>query len=299
MEHRVRISARIALAAMTVLVAACQPISSALGEDQPPTTKLSPTARKVGAPPPSAVSAPPSAPIVVPPGPNGQSEGYRYRINYPALQPEWRALDDAVHGYAAGQKQTFFAAVKERPPLKAGDSTVPYELQLDFNVAAQTEAFVSVLGTGSLYTGGAHPAPLVASFNEHLASGRVIALGDLFADPAAGLKLVADETRRQLKAQIDARLRQEIADPKALAEQIKMRSEWIDRGTEPTAANFAVFLVDGVGGKAIGLTIIFPPYQVAPYVDGELQIEVPVRVFGAQLKPEYRDAFATETPSNP
>lgn len=267
---------------------ACQPISSALGEDGTTTaTHVSPTVRKIGQP----------APPLVPVAPSGDDQGFRYKINYAALQPEWRALDDASHAYADVQKKIFLGDVAKRPPIKPSDgpgALAPWEFRLDFSVATETESFVSVLANGSVFTGGAHPAPLVASFSQHLPSNRIVTLSDLFTDASAGLKVLSDETRRQLKAQFDAKLRAQTTDSKLLAEQLKSEMDWIDKGTEPTAANFAVFLVDGVGGKAIGLTVIFPPYQVAPYVEGEPQVEVPARVFYTALKSEYRDAFAMD-----
>ena len=71
--------------------------------------------------------------------------------------------------------------------------------------------------------------------------------------------------------------------------------EAVERGTEPVPANFSVFLVDGLETKAIGLTLIFPSYQVASYADGAQQVEVPAKVFYALLKPEYSDAFQIDT----
>lgn len=274
-------------AALIFELSGCQQSSAALNDD-PATTVVKPAIRK-----------PDGTPLVpvVPPGATGEDKGYRYRINYPAMQPEWRALDDAAHAYGDAQKKSFFADLAKRPPLKPGDSPAlqaTWELQLDITVATETESFVSVLANGSIFTGGAHPNPIVASFSEHVSRGKIVAIGDLFANADAGIKQLSTETRRQLKAQFEAKLRAQLADPKVLAEQLKNSAEMIDKGTQPTPENFSTFLVDGAGGKAIGLTIVFAPYQVAPYVEGTQQIEVPARVFYVQLKPEYRDAFAMD-----
>jgi hypothetical protein len=41
-----------------------------------------------------------------------------------------------------------------------------------------------------------------------------------------------------------------------------------------------------------GLALIFPPYQVAPYVFGTQTVDVPAGVFAKFLKPAYASAFA-------
>ena len=76
---------------------------------------------------------------------------------------------------------------------------------------------------------------------------------------------------------------------------MKALHDQVDKGTEPEADNFAAFLVDGVDGKAIGITLIFPPGQVAADADGAQQVEVPVKLFADAIKPEYRDAFDKES----
>jgi hypothetical protein len=83
--------------------------------------------------------------------------------------------------------------------------------------------------------------------------------------------------------------------PAQLAADAQSTKKWVEEGTAPTPANFAVFLIDGLDTRAIGVTVVFPPYQVASYADGPQQVEVPAKVFYDLLKPEYKDAFAIDT----
>lgn len=242
-----------------------------------------------------AASAPPisSAAAQEPPASGedtSQGNGYAFHIRYPELQPEWRALDQALHAYAAARKQEFLDA------RKADDNSAGpvYNLDLEFNVVRRTADFVSVLTNGSVYTGGAHGMPIIASFNLHPADGKLVTIEDLFADPKAALKAVSDECRRQLEGRNEARLREGLPG-KDLAAALKSMHEKVESGTEPVAANFSVFLVDGLDTKAIGLTLVFAPYQVGPYSDGAAQVEVPAKVFYALLRPEYREAFQIDT----
>jgi len=221
----------------------------------------------------------------------GRGEGYSYRIRYPSLDPKWQALHDALHAYAETQKKDFLAAQGGERSPNAGE----YKLDVAFTVARRTDEFVSVLVSGSSFTGGAHPSPLTASFVAYTAENRLVALGDLFTDPAAALKILSDEARAQLQGRFEAQLRDQVGEGDQLAPALKDMREWVERGTEPKMENFAVYLVDGLDSKAIGLTLVFPPYQVAPYVDGAPQVEVPARLFHSLLKPDYVTAFHWDT----
>ncbi len=221
----------------------------------------------------------------------GRGAGYSYKIRYPELDAQWQALHDALHAYAETQKKDFLAAQGGERSPNTGD----YQLDITFTVARRTDDFTSVLVAGSSFTGGAHPSPLTASFVAHNAANRLVAIGDLFTDENAALKILSDEARAQLQGRFEAQLREQLGDGDTLTKSLVDMRAWVERGTEPKPENFAVYLVDGLESKAIGLTLVFPPYQVAPYVDGAPQVEVPARLFHAALKPEYVAAFHWDT----
>lgn len=223
----------------------------------------------------------------------GNGSGYAFQIVYPALAPDWKPLDDAIRRFAAARKKDFLDASTAADRGKGAD----YTLDLNFTVARRTADFVSVTASGSSFIGGAHGMPILASFNLDLASDKLATLPDLFADAHAGLQALSDECRRQLEGRYEAKLRDDPGNmtPVQQAADIQSMKRWVEKGTEPSAANFAVFLIDGLDARAIGLTVIFPPYQVASYADGQQQVEVPAKVFYDLLKPEYKDAFAIDT----
>ena len=223
----------------------------------------------------------------------GKAEGYAFQIVYPALAPEWKPLDEAIHAFAAARKKDFLDASEAADRATSTD----YSLDLSFTVARRTTDFVSVMASGSSFVGGAHGMPIVSSFNLDLSSGKLTTLPDLFTDAQAGLKALSTECRRQLEGRYEARLR-ENPGTMTLAQQasdIQSMKQWIEKGTAPDAANFAVFLIDGLDTRAIGVTVIFPPYKVGSYADGLQQVEIPAKVFYDLLKPEYKDAFAIDT----
>ena len=223
----------------------------------------------------------------------GKGDGYAYHIRYPQLPADAQILNDALRTYAATAKKEFLAARAADPGATAG----AYNLDLEFTIARRTSDFLSISANGSSYTGGAHPMPLLATFNLHVDSGKVIGLGDLFTDADAAYKALSEEARRQLEGRAEAEQRDSMP-AKGRADALKSMREWIERGTEAKPENFSVFLVDGIDAKAIGLTLIFPPYQVASYADGPQQVEVPAKIFYELLKPEYRNAFQIDTEAN-
>ena len=224
-----------------------------------------------------------------------RDDGFETKVRYPALRAELAPLEQAMHAYAEQKKIELLAKMKEiQPAGERTDVTQPGQLDLDFTVATQTQDFVSALAEGEGEFGGAHPLPLRATFTQHLPSGKIITLTDLFADADAAIKIFSDEVRRRLEADFEGKLRQENPSDKQLAERIKTMRELVEQGTAPKAENFAAFLVDGVDGKAIGITLIFPAAQVAAYVDGPQQVEVPVKLFYDLIKLEYKDAFDKE-----
>ncbi|MBS0570396.1 MAG: DUF3298 domain-containing protein [Proteobacteria bacterium] len=226
----------------------------------------------------------------------GKGNGYAFQIVYPDLQPEWKPLGDAIRQFAAAQKKDFITA-STAPDRAAGPD---FNLTLTFAVARHTADFVSATASGSSFTGGAHGMPILASFNLDLTSGKIVQLPDLFAAPDAGLQAIAAECQRQLDGRFDAQLRNDpgTMTPAQLAAATQARRVWIDKGTAPIPANFTTFLIDGLDAPAIGIAVIFPPYQVAPYVDGPQQVEVPAKVFYDLLKPGYKAAFAIDTEAN-
>jgi|GEM_PF-866823 len=244
-------------------------------------------------PPAAAVVPPPSIPRVTDKVEAAGSDGIDVTVRYPAMRNELAPLERAMHAYADAQRVALATRLKQTEGATER-SERPGRLDLDFTIATQTEDFVSALAEGQGDFGGAHPQPLRTTFTLHLASGRIVALTDLFADANSALATFSNEARRRLEPEFEGRLRAENLADKILAERLKSAREMLEAGTAPSADAFSSFLVDGVDGKAIGITLIFPPAQVAAYVEGAQQVVVPAKVFYAQLKPEYRDAFAVD-----
>jgi len=199
-------------------------------------------------------------------------------IRYPALPAGARSLDRALQAYAASERESFLAQVAAQAG-STGDAASPWRLHLSFRVEGDGRDFLGVLAQGEAYTGGAHGNPLLASFVWHRRSDRVLALSDLFVRPDAALQRLSTHAAAALRSRAGA-------DAARIAD-----------GTAPRAENYAVFLIDlDAAGRACGLRLLFPAYQVAPYAAGLQQVAVPAPQFVDLLRPEFRAAFLAPKP---
>jgi len=111
------------------------------------------------------------------------------------------------------------------------------------------------------YGGGAHPNHSVNTLNYSVKDQRELKLKDIFMPNSDYLKLLSQFSEIHLKEKLEDDYSQMIKD-----------------GTSPEEANFSNFLIN-----ENGLTIIFDPYQVAPYSEGAQQILIP----SLEMRPDY------------
>ncbi|UXI69082.1 DUF3298 and DUF4163 domain-containing protein [Tahibacter amnicola] len=207
----------------------------------------------------------------------------RYAITYPTLADRDQGLLPHLHAFAEQQKRNFRAEAGKRPAT-VDTAVAEGHLRLDFALRNDTDDFVSIVATGEMYTGGARGVPLLAAFNWHRGSRQVIALPDLFDNRDAGLRAIAAHVRRELTA----RGRRDPA--MALTDRDRML-----QGTAPVVENYATYFVHGSPGRS-GITVIFPPYQVAPYARGFIEIPIPGTILLPHLKKNLRRTFAATVP---
>lgn len=214
---------------------------------------------------------------------------YLLGITYPkgVVLPAGLAQD--IKAYAdASRKRLVDAAA----PHKAGDAGVPYDMSLEFRqIAPQAHGLIAIAADGSLYTGGAQGEPLIRRFVWDANGGSMIRSQDLLVgDPAWAA--VSASVRDTLMGQIRAKLDDGKQTPEDIDKAMAKMRPIVETGTEPAASEFSEFepMIDE-NGKLVGLTFVFPPYQVAGYSDGIQRADVPVSVFRQYLNPKYRGLF--------
>lgn len=263
-----------ALALLPVLLAGCK------RDDAPPVA---------AAPAPGGTVAPagPAAPVVLK-DVIETTPGYIVGISYPARAAAYPPLAQALHAYAEAARAGLMQAVAG---LNGAKLRAPYDLSLQFSMLAETPRVVAVAADGSTYTGGAHGAPLVERFVWLPQRQQMLAAEQLIPD-ADGWVQVSAYVREQLMTGLSAALDEEALEGGVRAGQMALRSRMIDDGTAPSAASFARFEpVMNADGSIRALRFVFPPDQVAPYVEGTVTVDVPARVLLPLVAPEYRTLF--------
>lgn len=278
-------------------VAALAAIALAACSQQPEQNPAAPAPAATAAPAASTpiISAPAQAGSAGLPGDHATTKHYKIAINLPALPADAKPLAGALRATADDAKREFLQALPD-PKQMPEFANRQFELLLDFKLAADTPAFTSVRETGMQDTGGAHPIPVEAAFVYDRKAGKLVTLDDLFADPDAARKALANFAHDALlKKFLAGAPKSGEGSPEALREWKSNMTQMLNDGTKPTTVNYSVFVVRaGNTGNAAspGLTLIFPPYQVAAYVYGTQSVDVPAGVFAKFLKPAYASAFA-------
>ncbi|MBS0200494.1 MAG: DUF3298 domain-containing protein [Proteobacteria bacterium] len=210
-------------------------------------------------------------------------------ITYPKGVTLPPGLAQEVKAYAdASRKRLVDAAA----PHKAGDAGVPYDMSLEFRqIAPQAQGLIAIAADGSLYSGGAQGDPLIRRFLWDTRSGGLIRAQDLVTGDA-GWVAISNSARETLLGQIRTRMEDDKQLPEEIDKAIAKMTPIVESGTQPAASEFSEFepMIDAQG-KLVGLTFVFPPYQVAGYSDGIQRADVPVAVFQQYLNPKYRGLF--------
>ena len=282
----------ICVALASVALAACQQPPAPVPSSAPEASASTPVI-----PAPANAPAPASASTAPVPGDHAATKHYKIAVNLPTLPADAKTLSEAMRTTADNAKRDFVQALPD-PTTLPEFANRQFELLLDFKVAAQTPGFISVRESGSSDTGGAHPNPVQATFVFDRKAGKLIALDDLFADPDAARKALANFAHDTLlkKLMADAPKPGE-GSPDALREWKSNMLQMLDGGTKPTTVNYSVFVVQAganPNAPSPGITLIFPPYQVAAYVYGTQTVDVPASTFAKFLKPAYQGDFAAQ-----
>lgn len=127
---------------------------------------------------------------------------------------------------------------------------------------------ISYVYTIFMDTFGAHPNSFFRTFTFDVTTGRELALSEVFVPGSDYLGALSTKARLKLPGIIGT----EYAD-----------AEYIASGTMPEATMFQNFYLDGDV-----LTILFPAYQVGPYVLGAQRLPIPLAEFGDMVRPEFR-----------
>ena len=193
------------------------------------------------------------------------TDNYDLKIDYPNV--ENKKIKKKIVEYVKEQKDNFLNNVKEIEDLE--------QPKYDFNLSVNVNDYNDITHVYMLtfaYTGGAHYTRDDTSLYFDNKTKEFVDLKYFFKDEEAFKKLSSIAYYYVLKL-----------------EDKTFDELWVKRGTDPTIDNYRHF-----NFKDEGLEILFPPYQIASWADGEIKITIPYEEINNLLKEEYRNTSKEE-----
>ena len=193
------------------------------------------------------------------------TDNYDLKIDYPNV--ENKKIKKKIDEYVTKQKDDFLNNVKAVEDIE--------QPKYDFNLSVNVNDYKNITHVYMLtfaYTGGAHYTRDDTSLYFDNKTKEFVDLKYFFKDEEAFKKLSSIAYYYVLKL-----------------EDKTFDELWVKRGTDPTIDNYQHF-----NFKDEGLEILFPPYQIASWADGEIKITIPYEEINDLLKEEYRNTSKEE-----
>ncbi len=187
---------------------------------------------------------------------------YTLEINY--INTNIQVLDNKIKSYTLEKKNEFLKIVKE---LEEKDITY------DFKIDMESTEYDNIIYTHVLvysYTGGAHYQREDKTFIYDKTENKFLNITDF---------LNSDNDFNKLSIIVRNIIYQYEENGKIQVED----KEWVNEGTKANLENYQHFYLND-----LGLTILFPPYQVASWANGEIKITIPFKDIYHLLKEKYQ-----------
>ena len=193
------------------------------------------------------------------------TDNYDLKIDYPDV--ENKKIKKKIDEYVKKQKDDFLNNVKAVEDIE--------QPKYDFNLSVNVNDYKDITHVYMLtfaYTGGSHYTRDDTSLYYDNKTKEFVDLKYFFKDEESFKKLSSIAYYYVLKL-----------------EDKTFDELWVKRGTDPTIDNYRHF-----NFKDEGLEILFPPYQIASWADGEIKITIPYEEINDLLKEEYRNTSKEE-----
>jgi hypothetical protein len=188
---------------------------------------------------------------------NEKTEHYDINASYPKTNSESISL--FFKNFIENQISVFKEDTSWVNDIESASSQ-SLTLDIDYKIVESDTVENYVFNINS-YTGGAHGMQVIQTF-AYDKTGQLLTLSNMFFGSKNGLSTLSSLVQKEL-------LKRPGADPK-----------WISDGAGPVEENYSAFIATNEG-----LTILFGPYQVAPYSDGTIEISIPVDAFAKVANP--------------
>ncbi|MDL2313939.1 DUF3298 domain-containing protein [Desulfovibrio sp. OttesenSCG-928-C14] len=166
-------------------------------------------------------------------------------VNYPQLGSD--RVDAELDFWARNMLRTFVSGVES-----LGPGNTRYSMMVDYELSEASSNVLSIIFRINTDMGGSDRDSGMVTFTYDLSDGRKLGMGDIFGDSHGLLLFLSMYSYENLTNRLGMRF-----EPR------------IKKGTSPDIMNFSLFALN-----KDGLTIFFPPYQVADASLGEQQVAV-------------------------
>ena len=183
------------------------------------------------------------------------TEHYSISVHFPVVALENQVAGDRLEEYAEGQTQAFLENFEEcsgDDPLLTG-----WYLSVNFKQEPCPDELLCITAYIWDYTGGAHGNSCTRAFVFDLPSDSLLEPVELLGGQAE-FEAFAEKVMAELN-------------------ETMVDEGWIEDGASPTIENYhTVIPVPDDDGGIAGYTVIFPPYQVACYACGPVEVFIPI-----------------------
>jgi hypothetical protein len=223
----------------------------------------------------SAQNALVEVPVVIPVNDllTDQQQRFTMNIQYPnvalAQHPLFaKEANDVIAAFVANIKSDFQKSVTEIPSKNKPEDFTS-DLTMRFTPLLLSPTIISIrFDTSEYVAGAAHPSNHVRILNYDFAKHLLLSPTDLFASSTQALPFLSTYSRSVLRTLF--------ADMTENDMTLQMLP-----GTAPTHENF-----QEIGITKAGLTVLFNPYQVAPYARGVPEVRIPLADMSPPLQTE-------------
>jgi len=184
-----------------------------------------------------------------------EAEGYSITVCYPEIALEEQMIGDRLEEYATGEIQRFKEGFAEYYD-PAWDPE--WYIDISFTHQPSPSGMICIAAFVWEYSGGAHGNTWTRAFNYDADAGTFLGVVELLGGEAQ-FEAFADEVMEQLG-------------------EMLVDEGWVEEGASADPDNYhSVLPVPDEEGGIEGYTVNFPPYQVACYATGPVEVFVPVR----------------------
>ncbi|HEY4488869.1 MAG TPA: DUF3298 domain-containing protein [Candidatus Paceibacterota bacterium] len=202
-------------------------------------------------------------------------------VAYPGVTPLFTSAGAEADAAAVSAMRNFSqntvnafreSAEMEMPGLGEFARDRKYTMDVEYKLfeSPKTISYVYMIYQDTL---GAHPNTYYRTFSYDRSSGEDLHLEDLFVPGAPYLERLSERTRAELPI---------IMGRMAQMSPSEVDMDYINSGTMPIGDSFGNFKIEGAN-----LVMIFPPYQVGPYVYGVLEVPISLSSLRDILEPGY------------